>query len=333
MKISLKVSLAFILISAGFLICDDKTILAQDTNDGDDKLPTTVKIAFSGLAWLTRHQGDQGFWSCSEFISKCSESKCDGVGKIENSDAALTSMTLLAYLSMGIFPKRGPDDQRKCTSEAIKALFASTDKDRRFQQSKESWIFSQAICTQAVCEMAGFMGKSEMMKTFAEGTLKNLLTMQNKDGGWSPSTGKSDIISTAWAAMAIRTAAISNLEVPEEVISKTLGWIDTVSDKKTGKAGYTSKSNDFLTEGEKKEENEKQMTTTAAALCARIFLRFKSSDSMVDVGKQWLDKSPFILGKGDSLYSYFGTLAAFQIDGKTWDTWNEKLKEVLITSQ
>ena len=60
----------------------------------------TERAVVGALLWLARHQLDDGSWSLQDFVSRCKDNTCTGVGDVR-ADAGATAMGLLPFLATG----------------------------------------------------------------------------------------------------------------------------------------------------------------------------------------------------------------------------------------
>jgi len=243
---SFKLFALFIQVHLSFLITQ------ASAGEETTKPPASEIAVYGGLSWLAKHQSEGGVWKGSRFIERCSPDKCNGQAETGDENLALTGIAILAFQGRGITYKRGPGAYKKCAKETIKFLNDRQKQAGRYPEGSERLLYTHAICTLAVCEAFGLSGKSKLIEPMARGAVSHLLASQNADGGWGLE-GKSNVVWTAWASIALKAGMICEIEVPEKDIVKALDWLTFVTDAGTGKAGYTSKNDQIpLPKGSRK---------------------------------------------------------------------------------
>jgi hypothetical protein len=170
-----------------------------------------------GLAWLAKNQGKDGSWSLEGPYS-------DG-GNAENESAA-TAMALLAFQGAGNTHQEGKFQQN--VVRGWNWLLPQQDPDgcffRRGEYNHRFYTHSQA--TIAVCELLG-MTKDPKYKQPAEQAVRYCLKSQNPDGGSRYVPGlDADVSVTGWVVMALQSARMAGLEVPEEDLRHVERFLD-----------------------------------------------------------------------------------------------------------
>ena len=73
---------------------------------------------------------------------------------------------------------------------------------------------------------------------------------------------------------------------------------------------------------------------TAEAILCRMYLGWKKDDPRLSSAVQWLIQDHLPNARDPNLYYwYYGTQVMHHYGGKPWETWNDKMRELLISSQ
>ncbi len=293
----------------------------------------------SALEWLARHQAPDGHWGCAGFDACCRGGmKCAGPGDADY-DVGATSLALLAFLGHGETSGVGSfqDTMRRGLSW-LKGQQAADGCVGPKHVAKR--LYNHVLATQVLAEAVG-MGERRFQGP-AQKAVKYLLVCQNpkgKGGGWRyfnynlPGTpheadGDNDTSMTCWAVLALQSARMAGLTVPNDAFERASLWLDSVYEiRADGKGifGYLRKAN-----GKLGLVHASPYTTTSMGVFVRLLL---GQNAGVQEGT-WtlLERLPD--WKHPDLYGWhWVTLALFQVGGEPWKAWNAPLKEVLCRNQ
>ncbi len=279
----------------------------------------TEGAVISGLRWLANNQKSDGSWSLLGPYK-------DG-GSEENS-AAATAMALLAFQGQGSTHRTG-----KFKDNVIKGwkfLIKLQDKDGNFVTSGPTHqrLYAQAQCTIALCELYG-MTMDSNYRFPAERAIKFALAAQDKKlGGWRYVPGEdSDTSVTGWYVMALQSARMAKLEVPQAALDKISQFLDSV--QQDGGKTYTYTIGTFSTPA-----------VTAEGLLCRQYLGWKQDDPRLVEGVGALNRNPvdYSSGERDVYYWYYATQACHHMEDnppthKIWSDWNEKMRQAVPEQQ
>ena len=140
---------------------------------------------------------------------------------------------------------------------------------------------------------------------------------------------RNDTSVTGWQMMALKSAKVSGLFVPDETYQKATWWFDYATDPKAGSVGYGGRGGGAATSG--------------VGLMCRLFMgqsrKLPVCDKTADfIGRyqpEW-DRSwdeDALKAKVNMYQWYHGTLATFLVGGSRWKKWNESLKQTLLPAQ
>lgn len=164
------------------------------------------RVALSpGLAWLARSQNADGSWG---FGSEEVE------GAVWSKQGA-TALALLAFFEAAYSHVSKEEVEGGTVGEVIKRGL--------------KWMIAnptQGAFESAVAALAWGEGyaltNSAILKQYAVKEYATLMEYQGADGAWNADAG-----TTAWAAMAVRSARMGGLEVQEDAEARLRGWYET----------------------------------------------------------------------------------------------------------
>ncbi|MHC4600363.1 MAG: prenyltransferase/squalene oxidase repeat-containing protein [Planctomycetota bacterium] len=291
--------------------------------------------------WLKDHQNPDGMWSCDKFMMNCKKGSCSGAGSHAEYDTGVTGLALLAFLGAGQTHKHGR--YKTTVRKALKALKERQTPDGCFgpKSADGHWIYNHAIASMAMAEAYGMSGESPLLKIPAQKGIDFLVDCQNPYLGWryGRQTGASDTSVTGWAVLALKSAKIAGLEVPEGSFEGALNWLDKATDESYYKTGYTSKGDTGARLPEVMGKFQSTEAMTAVAVISRIFIQGPPAAHRPEVlgGANLLKQNPpkwdVRGGTIDMYYWYYGTLAMFQLGKSYWKPWNEAMKDALVPTQ
>ncbi len=279
---------------------------------GDER---TEQAVTAGLEWLSRQQRKDGSWSLKGPYTSPS---------VEPRDipASATAMTLLAFQGNGSTHKSGPFQQTVARGQVALVKFQQHDGNF-FNQDvgrAHNWLYTQAQCTMAICELYGMTGDPALRKP-AELAVSFCVESQDPDlGGWrySPKTD-SDTSVTGWMVMALQTAKMAGLDVPRTTLEKVDEYLNGATSDGS-RYGYQAGM-------------EPTISMTAEALLCRQYLGWKQDDPRLIAGAEFLLKHPPVQEDRDVYYWYYATQMMHHMEGRYWPVWNKALSELLIENQ
>jgi hypothetical protein len=312
-------------------------------NEQKAKLEATEKVVMAGLDWLKRHQSPDGSWDPAAYTGMCDGKlgeACWGKGSAGHV-AGLTGLALLTYLGAGYDSQR-PGPYTEVVKNGLKWLRKAQDSEGCFgSRGDQHFTYDHACATLAMCE--GYAStKQSTWKTPAQNGLNFITACQNPYKGWryGKKPGDNDSSVTGWMLMALKSGKDCGLEVSESSMKDGIALVNSLTDKDTGRTGYT-KVGELPVRQEGKQEKwpgSESEALTAVAMCSRIFTQTAEEDAgLMKLGADLLSKRLPVWdeagGKIDMYYWYYGTLAMFQVGGSDWERWNRALKEVVVDHQ
>lgn len=269
-----------------------------------------------GLAWLARNQQRDGSWSLSGPYT-------NGVSRMMDNEASATAMALLALLGDGNTHKYG--DYKKNVAAGWRWLSKQQDADGCFFNSGvfNHRFYSHGQCTIAVCELFG-MTKDEKLKKPAQAAIDYCLRCQSPQGGWRyvPNVD-SDVSVTGWIVMALQSARMAGLEVPEESLYKVNAYLDDIAQHNGSRYPY-------------QKRGDVRLSMTAEALLMRQYLGWKRDDPRMIAGVKWITRPENLVNfeRDRNVYFwYYATQVAHNVEGPDWKRWNNVMRKVLPEQQ
>jgi hypothetical protein len=182
---------------------------------------------------------------------------------------------------------------------------------------QEGTMYAQGIATVALCE-AYAMTRDESLRTPAQAAVDFICRAQHDQGGWRYYPGQpGDTTVYGWQIMALKSARLAGLRVPESVWTKARHFLDTVQVEDGAGYGY--------------QKPERLPGPTAIGLLARMYDGWAREDPRLAKGVQYLsEQGP---SRTDVYYNYYATQVLHHYEGPAWDAWNATLRERLIATQ
>jgi len=268
----------------------------------------TERAIGAALEWLARNQEGDGRWDMRKH------------GANGAYDTAGAGLALLCFYGWGEVHNKGG----KYQATVQRAL------DWLIKQQKENGdlrgggrMYCHGIAAIALCEAYGAT-KDPKLREPAEKAIALILASQSPSkGGWrynpvnqnSQPSEDSDLSVTAWQYMALHSARLADLSVPDAAFTQAQNYLSSVSSGKHGGLyAYTG-------------GGPNPAMTASGMFCRQLDLVPPTDPRMPEsaeyLGRHKLQQNP------KYYYMYYATLALYQHQGPVWKEWNEKLKEVL----
>jgi hypothetical protein len=283
----------------------------------------TERAVAAALNWLARHQFPNGSWSIRRYPPSCKGRTCQGLGNVE-ADAGATALGLLPFLAAGQTHKSsGPYQQH--ISKAVRWLLQN-QKPNGDLSLGESQMYSHALATIALCETCG-MTNDPRVRQAAYLAVRFIETGQNQEGGWRYQHGTSDADTSVfgWQMMALKSAMMAGVPVDEARFQSGKKWLDNVAERaqsssSLGRFGY----------------RPGQPATPCMSAVALLILQYagaRPKDPVMTGGIEYLMANPPDSEDRDVYSWYYATQVLHNMCGPEWDTWNRRMRRVLIESQ
>lgn len=275
--------------------------------------PETEAAVSKALAFLAATQEPDGRWDLG---------KNKGMA---GHDVAATAFSLLAFYGRG----ERHDLDCKYRTNVKRGLDWLLDQqnvgtgDLRGPRPPGQGMYDQGIATLALVEAYG-VTKDSALRPRVMAAIEFLADSQHEEGGWRYNPGdRGDLSVTGWMVMALASAEMSGIPVPEKTKAGVAKFLKLVSGGKDGGAyGYMDSPG-------KGGRGGKAMDVVgffcaqlngASANAARAF-----ESALI------LNSTGFNLA--DVYYTYYGTVAAYQHQGPLWREWKTKMHAEFLKAQ
>lgn len=285
--------------------------------DGGTK---TSEVAMeAGLIWIANHQRPNGAWLFDHREGPC-QGQCRNPGTVASTTAS-TGLAILSFLGAGYTHREGPFQR-----ELDKGLYYLTGRMLNTPHGgdmQEGTMYAQGIATLALCEAYAMTG-DDTLRPFAQKAVDFIVYAQNpKTGGWRYFPGQpGDTTVLGWQLMALRSARMAELDVPEEVIYKATRYLDSVQD---GDGQYRGAFYGY------QSPDRTNFTTNSVGLLCRMYTGWERSNPALMHGVDAIAKQG--PSRNDMYYNYQATQVMHHWGGKQWRKWNATLRDYLVRSQ
>lgn len=258
----------------------------------------------AAIKWLTENQEPDGRWDTVKH------------GATQNHDPGGTGLALLCFYGWGERHDAAGKYQQQ-VRRALDWLLAQQGEDG-YLGARPGMMYSHAIATIALCEAYGITHDPKLRQPAERAIAYTLAAQHPTLGGWRYSPGNgADVSSTGWQYMALHSARMAGLAVPEEAFTKTRAFLDRMGGGKYGgRYGYLTKS-----------DSSRAMVATGM-FCRQLDL-VPPGDPMMQESARYLKMHPMKASKPDLYYVYYTTLALYQHQGPIWLEWNERMQNTL----
>ena len=263
----------------------------------------TEKAIIAAIEWLSKVQEKDGHWDTRKFQAET------------DYDVGGTALALLCYYGWGARHDQ-PGKYQENVKAALQWLMSQQREDGSL--ARRGMMYSHAIGAIALCEAYGIT-KDEKIKSAALAAIKYTINAQHQQrGGWRYSPGQdSDTSVTGWQVMALHSARMAGLELPEKPFDLARKWLDFAGGGEHGGLyGYQSPT-----------DISRAMVATGM-FCRQLDLVPPSNPKMIE-SAELMKRYPIRDNNPDLYYIYYGTLALYQHQGSIWQEWNDNLKRIL----
>ena len=274
------------------------------------------------LAWLGRHQGDDGFWSAAGYADCCGQCTPTGIHAAvdlskHDHDVGVTALALLAFLGAGRTHERSD-----AVLDGLKALLSAQDDDGCVgSRETEQYMYDHAIATLCLAEAYG-MTQSRKLQRPAQRAVAFLMAAQNPGKAWRYiyQAGENDSSVTGWAVAALRAAELAGLEFDRAVaFDGAQAWFDQASYREDDrwKVGYQFGADADVAFSGINDRFDQHPTMTAIAVASRIDMERDRRDEKVLSGAIVLlsDLPRWDEAAVDFYYWYWASTALHAFDG------------------
>ncbi len=306
--------------------------------------PESESGVAEGLAWLARHQAEDGHWGpdClgSDAGSRCEkEHPCSEPG--EPFEGADTGLAVLAFQAGGhyYFNQHKYSDnvahgldimvaQQGLEGELVGSQNVLAEKPGETSKYHMRYMYEHAIGTFALaeaCATAKAAGQHPNEKYLAAAikAVKFIESQQHDDGGWRYTPNKnalSDCSVSGWSMLALKTALEAEIKVDDQTVQRMVAFFKNQADELTGRTHYQTPryGTDAL---------------TGVGMMVDQFVLHQPQSPLVQLAAPYLaDQAEGLWGAGhvgaSDFYTWYNcTLAMFQAGGDPWNRWNTVIRD------
>jgi hypothetical protein len=308
---------------------------------GTDASEKSVELS---LRWLAAHQNPAGYWDADGFDAHCPPGdRCsghagliriddEGVDRLnagQHADTGVTALALLAFLGAGYTHEEGQYADQ--VDRTIRWLIRQQREDGFLggQATHFEQMYCHAMATYALAEAYGMQSDLSSDARLREPLVRAvayIVENQNPDGGWRYVKGQSSDMSIfGWQLMALKSAEIAGLSIPESTKVNMVRFLKERSlGQNKGLAGYRFVGGQPLPPTDS--------MTAEALFCKQMLGISRTNQASLEAVGFIMQRVP--RSSTHNLYFwYYGTLAMYQYGGTAWREWNEALRETLIAEQ
>lgn len=286
----------------------------------------TESAVARALRWLAGEQNDDGGWSL------------DQGGK---SDEAATSLALLPFLGAGQTHLNGVYKNEVAGGLHWLVEHQRDDGDLRFRfrNSSNYGMYAHGQGTIVLCEAYAMEG-DERLRAPAQKAVDFIVAAQHPAGGWRyRPRQEGDTSVLGWQLMALQSARVAGLTVPDATFALADQYLDSVQAKNLP----ANRGRRNLTFGDKQDRDfgyayqpraRTTRTMTAEALLCRMYNGWTEQHPDLNEDITWLALNHLPDGNDpDMYYWYYGTQVFHHLGGARWERWNSRMRDILVLSQ
>ena len=257
------------------------------------------------LRFLAKEQNEDGGWGRS----------------LRKSEPAGTSLALLPFLGAGQTHQTGIYKDNVAMGLRWLIQHQAEDGDLRHSLKDNSGMYAHGQGAIVLSEAYALTG-DEQLRGPAQKAIDFIVEAQHTGGGWRYKPGEAgDTSVLGWQLMALHSARVSGLMVPDATVELAGNYLDTVQSAGGAKYAY------------------RRGTGPNAAMCAegllcRMYSGWTKDNPALEQGMELLlkDHKPRA-DRRNIYYWYYGTQVAHHIGGEPWEEWNNRMRGLLVESQ
>ena len=276
------------------------------------------------LNWIARHQSRDGGWSLTGFKTRCKDPSCTSEATAGERPAAATAMGLLPFLGAGQ-THQSKGRYQPTIYAGISYLIKNQKSDGDLRMGGA--MYDHGLATIALCECYG-MTNDKMVGRAAQAGLNFIASAQDPvGGGWryEPRTpGDTSVV--GWQIMALKSGQMAYLTVNPMVFEKAKLFLKSASSGTPGRMGIGGLFTYMPDRGS-------TPTMSAVGLLCSQYLGASRTDPAMIEGTAYLMNNQPNAESRDLYYWYYATQVLHNQPGPDWDTWNRKMRRILIDSQ
>ena len=276
------------------------------------------------LRWLAEHQNYDGSWTFEHQKSPKCHGSCGDPGFIPGKIAA-TSMALLPFLGCGQTHQEG--EHKKKVEMGLRFLVRSMEMQGELGSLYEmgGQMYGHGLAAITLCEAYG-MTHDPSLAAPAQAAANFIVAAQDSNGGgWRYRPGEpGDTSVVGWQLMALKSAKMAYLKVPDDTFRKAGYFLDSVQSERGSTYGY-------------QEPSARRPATTAIGLLSRMYLGWPKEHEGLQRGVHILStlgpSTDQTAMRNNMYYNYYATQVMHHYGGYPWQRWNAVMRDYLIRTQ
>ncbi len=285
-------------------------------SDATDASEAAVALA---LQWFANHQLPDGSWSFDHTIAPSCQGKCRNPGNLRDARNGATAMALLPFLGAGQTHQTGKYKQNvRAGLYYLISNMKLSNQGGSFHEGGGS-MYSHGLAAIALTEAYGMTQDRALLQP-AQAVVNFICYAQDPvGGGWRYQPRQAgDTSVVGWQLMALKSAHMSYLQVPPEVIKKAFLFLDSAQAESGATYGYTGPG--------------AGQATTAIGLLCRMYLGWNKENPALQRGVERISNMG-VSTNGNMYYNYYATQVARHWEGDVWKKWNSQMHDWLVNSQ
>ncbi len=278
--------------------------------------PGSENSVESGLKWLADHQEGDGHWDAGKY----------GGDKQPSHDSAVTGLALLAFLGAGYTDKQGKYAEK--VKRGLDWMQQHQGADGSFSKNN----YAHGMCTLAAAEA---FGMTSARKDMAQRAVDYMIRQQKPGGGWDygdkgePGRDRSDTSISCWQVMALKSAKLAELNVPQSAFDNVLKYF-----RAAGDVGNSTATGMVAYEIVNGKPSKGGMAITAMTMLSCQFLGFNRDNPFSIAGANLLkEQGPQVTDSFNLYYTYYATMTMFQMGQEFFAPWNAGMRDPLVANQ
>ncbi|MFO1062383.1 MAG: hypothetical protein U0892_00735 [Pirellulales bacterium] len=292
----------------------------------------TEAAVAAALKWLATAQSESGGWNAKQYGAGTETYALgeDRRGTGEKADTGVTGLALLAFLSAGHTHLEGEhrDVVRRGIEFLIRSQMPSGDLSGPLQIGKDQVVvnarmYCHGIAMLALAEAYALTHDVEIRKSLDKAVGYTLKAQDKIGGGWRYMPGNAgDLSQFGWQAMGLRSAQKSGIPIDRDTWGRMKSFVDSCS---AGSAGGLARY--------RPNQGQPSPTMTAESFACRLLLDHPMTRAAAMEARQNMLAHLPGAEEDNVYYWYYATLALFQLQDESWQTWNMALKRRLLETQ
>jgi len=278
----------------------------------------------SSLSWLAANQETNGSWGAQRHGAGAGERVLDvdpqppGV----RADNGVSGLALLAFLGAGHTHMEGK--YRNNVRRAIDFLVRTQKSNGNLSGNAQihASMYCHGMATLALSEAYAMTGDQILHRAVKDAIGYTVNSQNPYNGGWryQPSDA-GDMSQFGWQVMALRSASLAGISIPQKTATQSRKFFSAIS---TGTNGGLASY---------RVDDDISRVMTAESLACRFFLELDRNQPAEQEAARYISQELPGAGKANFYYWYYATLGMFQLQGDSWNAWNNALKTQLLARQ